>query len=144
MDDYQISLSGSFNGSYEIPDLYQGGIDVGGGEAVGQDEHGDGLYIAFELSDDQVNTAIGGPFSWGGFQAGDSLNGTLSATFPNNTFNPSGASSINVYFGDGTTIQSGVYLGSLSNPAYVPDTGSTAALLGAGVAALAFARRRLG
>ena len=28
--------------------------------------------------------------------------------------------------------------------ASVPDTGSTAALLGAGVAALAFARRRLG
>ncbi len=37
------------------------------------------------------------------------------------------------------------YLGSfLVRANFVPDTGSTAALLGAGVAALAFARRRLG
>ncbi len=145
-DPGHLLLSGSFNGSYEIPDLYQGGIDVSHGEAVGQDVNGDGLKIKFELSDDQVNTAIGGPFSWVGFQAGDSLNGTFSATFPNNTFNLSGASSVNVYLGDGggPTMQSGVYLGSLSNPAYVPNTGSTAALLGAGVVALAFARRRLG
>ena len=141
-DPGQLLLSGSFNGSYEIPDVYQGGIDVYGGLAMGQDVNGDGLLINFSLSD-VPGTEIGG-IHWPGFHSGDSLNGTLSATFPNNTFNPSGASSINVYFNDVPPYQDSVYLGSLSNPAYVPDTGSTAALLGVGVAALAFARRRLG
>ncbi|MAM91056.1 MAG: hypothetical protein CMI15_06215 [Opitutaceae bacterium] len=47
-------------------------------------------------------------------------------------------------FGDpqGTTSVPAVPPAPLADP--VPDTGSTAALLGVGVAALAFARRRLG
>jgi len=70
---------------------------------------------------------------------GDSLDGTY-AVSGSATVNLSGGDR----FGDFTlgTYETGST--TLVVEVYVPDTGSTAALLGVGVAALAFARRRLG
>tara|TARA_B100001093_G_scaffold428592_1_gene423463 strand:+ start:96 stop:623 length:528 start_codon:yes stop_codon:yes gene_type:complete len=75
----------------------------------------------------------------------EGLNGTLSGTWSSAVFDPAEVSSVNFYWGT-NEVESptgGIALGSASLSA-VPDTGSTAALLGAGVMALAFARRRLG
>ena len=79
---------------------------------------------------------------------GNPLEGTLVGSWSGNVFDPSAVTSLNFYWGNNGT---GTLLGSASLSAVpdtgssaVPDTGSTAALLGAGVAALAFARRRLG
>ena len=100
---------------------------------------GDGLLIQFSEA----------------LSAGDTVTSAISITWSGtDVFVPSEISSLiltwgfdkdeEVYpFGDpqGTTSTSGVPgTGSTA----VPDTGSTAALLGAGVAALAFARRKLG
>tara|TARA_B100001093_G_scaffold100547_1_gene92624 strand:+ start:57 stop:617 length:561 start_codon:yes stop_codon:yes gene_type:complete len=75
---------------------------------------------------------------------GDALEGTLNGSWPNTAFDPNAVTSLNFYWGTGgVSVDDGELLGSASLSA-VPDTGSTAALLGAGVAALAFARRRLG
>ena len=76
--------------------------------------------------------------------AGNSLEGTLVGSFSSTVFNPSAVTSLEFYWGfTAESPTSGTFLGSASLSA-VPDTGSTAALLGVGVAALAFARRRLG
>jgi hypothetical protein len=77
-------------------------------------------------------------------QLGNPLEGTLVGSWSGNVFDPSAVTSLNFYWGyngDGPT--TGTLLGSASTSA-VPDTGSTAALLGVGVAALAAARRKLG
>ena len=87
-----------------------------------------------------MNVQFGGNFS-----GSEGLNGTLSGTWSSTVFDPGEASTLKFYWGVKSVISaknSGEYLGSASTS--VPDTGSTAALLGAGVAALAFARRRLG
>ena len=77
-------------------------------------------------------------------QLGNPLEGTLVGSWSDNVFDPSAVTSLNFYWGyNGSSPTTGTLLGSASLSA-VPDTGSTAALLGAGVAALAFARRRLG
>ena len=76
--------------------------------------------------------------------AGSQLNGNLVGSFSSTVFDPSAVTSLNFYWGwNGAGPITGTLLGSASTSA-VPDTGSTAALLGVGVAALAFARRRLG
>ena len=75
---------------------------------------------------------------------GAPLEGTLAGSFSSTVFNPSAVTSLEFYWGyTAESPASGTLLGSASLSA-VPDTGSTAALLGVGVAALAFARRRLG
>ena len=77
-------------------------------------------------------------------QLGNTLEGTLIGSWSANVFDPSAVTSLNFYWGNnGEGPATGTLLGSASLSA-VPDTGSTAALLGVGVAALAFARRRLG
>ena len=71
------------------------------------------------------------------------ITGTWSGS---NAFDPSAVSSFLLTWGEDGISESypfGDPQGTTSTPA-VPDTGSTAALLGAGVVALAFARRRLG
>ena len=75
---------------------------------------------------------------------GSDFTGTLTSSWSSTVFDPNAVSELNVYWGYETSnnYTSGSLLGSASSA--VPDTGSTAALLGAGVAALAFARRRLG
>ena len=76
--------------------------------------------------------------------AGDSLEGTLTGSWSSSVFDPNAVTSLNFYWGyNGPGPTTGTLLGSASLSA-VPDTGSTAALLGVGVVALAFARRRLG
>ena len=96
----------------------------------------------------KTGTADFGDYLWVQFNsflsASEGLNGTLSGTWSSNVFDPGEASTVNFYWGTGGSgaPNSGIALGSASLS--VPDTGSTAALLGAGVAALAFARRRLG
>jgi hypothetical protein len=76
--------------------------------------------------------------------AGSQLNGNLVGSFSSTVFDPSAVTSLNFYWGfNGPGPTTGTLLGSPSLSA-VPDTGSTAALLGAGVFALAAARRRLG
>ena len=107
---------------------WSGPYYLGGGFTIDNSPYGDVMMFSCMPSE------LGIPFNWNGFIAGEGFNGTLSATFPSNTFNPSGASSILFYWGDRVSggsqgVQNGVYLGSASNPAYVPDTGSTAALL---------------
>ena len=76
--------------------------------------------------------------------AGSQLNGNLVGSFSSAVFDPNAVTSLNFYWGwNYPGPATGTLLGSASLSA-VPDTGSTAALLGVGVAALAFARRRLG
>ncbi|QXD31042.1 VPDSG-CTERM sorting domain-containing protein [Candidatus Pelagisphaera phototrophica] len=102
---------------------------------------------------------------------GSALSGTLTGSWSSTAFDPSAVTSLNFYWGQAFVLEgdapgnSGTFLGSASLSAVpdlgsaslsavpdlgsaslsaVPDTGSTAALLGVGVAALAFARRRLG
>jgi hypothetical protein len=76
----------------------------------------------------------------------EDITGTFSATWGATNFDPSAVSSLDFYWGTGIGFDEagdtvdGKFLGSAS----ISDTGSTAALLGAGVAALALARRRLG
>ena len=92
-------------------------------------------------------------FIYGGFaeelDVGSALSGTLTGSWSSTAFDPSAVTSLNFYWGQSYVTggdapgDSGTFLGSASLSA-VPDTGSTAALLGVGVAALAFARRRLG
>ena len=75
---------------------------------------------------------------------GSPLEGTLVGNFPITVFDPNAVTSLNFYWGfNELGATTGTLLGSVSLSA-VPDTGSTAALRGVGVAALAFARRRLG
>ena len=79
------------------------------------------------------------------WQAGDILNYTVSFSnerlYDLTSWDPSGAI-VSAGSGVPSNIPEAQYqVGSFAS---VPDTGSTAALLGAGVAALAFARRRLG
>ena len=75
---------------------------------------------------------------------GSTLEGTLAGSWSSTVFDPNAVTSLNFYWGyNAIGPATGTLLGSASLSA-VPDTGSTAALLGAGVAALAFARRRLG
>jgi hypothetical protein len=114
---FAYSDTESFSGSQEIRFL-----------VTGNQAYGDYLYVQFDSH----------------LSGGEGLNGTLSATWSSNVFDPGEASSVNFFWGSGPSGNpaSGVSLGSASTS--VPDTGSTAALLGAGVAALAFARRRLG
>ena len=77
-------------------------------------------------------------------QLGNPLEGTLIGSWSANVFDPSAVTSLNFYWGNnGEGPATGTLLGSASLSA-VPDTGSTAALLGAGVFVLAAARRRLG
>ena len=70
----------------------------------------------------------------------EGLNRTLSGTWLSNVFDSGKASSVNFYWGTGPSgsADSGKPLGS------VPDTGSTATLLAAGILVLAAGRRRLG
>ena len=79
--------------------------------------------------------------------AGDTVTSAISLTWSGiNAFDPSAVSSLLLIWGDDGYPGSypfGDPQGTTSTPT-VPDTGSTAALLGVGVAALAFARRRLG
>jgi hypothetical protein len=79
--------------------------------------------------------------------AGDTVTSAISLTWSGtNAFDPSAVSSLLLIWGDDGYPGSypfGDPQGTTSTSA-VPDTGSTAALLGAGVAALAVARRRLG
>ncbi|MDG2254892.1 MAG: VPDSG-CTERM sorting domain-containing protein, partial [Opitutaceae bacterium] len=79
--------------------------------------------------------------------AGDTVTSAFSVTWSgSNVFDPSAVSSLLLTWGDdgiGGPYPFGDPQGTTSTGT-VPDTGSTAALLGAGVAALAFARRRLG
>ena len=78
--------------------------------------------------------------------AGDTVTSAISVTWSgSNVFDPTAVSSLLLTWGingfDGNVF--GVPQGTTPTSA-VSDTGSTAALLGAGVVALAFARRRLG
>jgi len=75
---------------------------------------------------------------------GAALEGTLEGSWTNTAFDPTAVTSLNFYWGyDGGNPEGGELLGSASLSA-VPDSGSTAALLGAGVFVLAAVRRRLG
>ena len=96
---------------------------------AGDQAIGDNLFVVF-------NSALSGT---------EGLNGTLSGTWSSAVFDPEAVSSVNFYWGT-NEVQSptgGIALGSASLSA-VPDTGSTASLLGVGVFVLATARRRLG
>ena len=76
--------------------------------------------------------------------SGSTLEGTLAGSWSSTVFDPNAVTSLEFWWGfNGPDPTSGTLLGSASLSA-VPDKGSTAALLGAGVVALAFARRRLG
>ena len=96
----------------------------------------------------KTGNSVSGDYAWVQFtnvlSGGESLDGTLSGTWSSAVFDPGEASSVKFYYGTDELggLTTGVFLGSASRS--VPDTGSTAALLGAGVVALAFARRRLG
>ena len=121
---FAIPATASFSGSQSIK------FDEFAGYwfHTGTEEAGDYLFVQFD-------SALSGS---------EGLNGTLSGTWSSDVFDPEEASSVNFYWGtNGMTVESGELLGSASLSA-VPDSGSTAALLGAGVVALAFARRRLG
>jgi hypothetical protein len=96
--------------------------------ALGNQTFGDYFYVVFSQA----------------LIAGAALEGTLDGSWTNTAFDPNAVTSLNFYWGYvADTTDSGELLGSASLSA-VPDTGSTAALLGAGVFVLAAVRRRLG
>ena len=117
LENFAPAATASFSGSQTV-DFFKTGT-----EAVG-----DYLWVQF-------NSFLSGS---------EGLNGTLSGTWSSNVFDPGEASSVNFYWGTGESGYpgSGESLGSASQS--VPDSGSTAALLGVCVAALAFARCGLG
>ena len=125
LGDTSSSVSGAING---IGFFQHGSFDS---SLDPHDSSGDVLYLAFNdpLSD------------------GDTVTSAITATWSgSNAFDPSAVSSLSLIWGeDGypSSYPFGDPQGTTSTSA-VPDTGSTAALLGVGVAALVFARRKLG
>ena len=124
LENFAIPATASFSGSQSIKWDEFAGYWFHTGDAAG----GDYMFVQFD-------SALSGS---------EGLNGTLSGTWSSNVFDPGEASSVNFYWGtEGSQlVTSGTALGSASRSA--PDTGSTAALFGAGLVVLAFARRRLG
>ena len=128
--------SNEVNNNWVVPPAYGdgsgeiGGIGINGastGEGIGA-----GTFLSFDFKDELSD--------------GDTVTSAISITWSgSNIFDPSAVSSLLLTWGgdDGSGYPFGDPQGTTSTSA-VPDTGSTAALLGAGVAALAFARRRLG
>ena len=114
---YVQATAFNFSGSQSLNDMY-----------LGNQVAGD--YFLARFSQDLIANAA--------------LEGTLDGSWTNTAFDPNAVTSLNFYWGYvGVNIEGGELLGSASLSA-VPDTGSTATLLGAGVVALAFARQRLG
>ena len=114
---YVQATAFNFSGSQSLSDMY-----------LGNQVAGD--YFLARFSQDLIANAA--------------LEGTLDGSWTNTAFDPNAVTSLNFYWGYlSNSPDSGELLGSASLSA-VPDTGSTAALLGVGAAALAFARRRLG
>ena len=116
------SITSGFPGSQGVAHLYTGSVY-------------DYLYIDFYGNIPALPDLPG-------LNVGDPLIGTVSGNWSSTAFDPSAVTSVNFYWGTGPSglPNSGISLGSAS----IPDSGSTAALLGVGVVALAFARRRLG
>ena len=119
-----------------------GGSPTALGTLYGGNPGDQGAYIFNYASGVKIQIQKVGYANW---QTGDILNYSISfsdaALYDFSSWDPSGAivSAGRLVYGDAPEV--GYQVGSF---APVPDTGSTAALLGAGVAALAFARRRLG
>ena len=120
---------------------------VGGADATTKNFSGS---PSVSSSSGSFSTPSGGPWDYilvifaSELVLGSTLEGTLAGSWSSTVFDPNAVTSLNFYWGyNATGPATGTLLGSASLSA-VPDTGSTAALLGAGVVALAFARRRLG